>query len=282
MLAYLGPAADVEWTPTTAPKAVQHAIVLLTNYYYEQRGDDLGLGNREVAIVWHEIDNLVALSRPGDCVMGIGAYRHVVTLEQPNDAHVPVSRAPTFPLDGLVNYWKLDEASGMRLDSHGTNHLTPTNAPVGTAGKLGTACDFAAGSAQYLSHPDPDPVGDETFTHTLWFKKASHVPYGALLGKDYSYTLRDSGSGRLVFFIGDSLPGGITGPFILDTDLALRGDLARRHRERDPHVRRWRGPTLSRDDRTPTGSTGTVHDGSWLERVTSTARSTRSDSGGAC
>jgi hypothetical protein len=39
ILAYLGVCADATWTAETAPKAVTHAIHLLTAYYYEDRGD---------------------------------------------------------------------------------------------------------------------------------------------------------------------------------------------------------------------------------------------------
>jgi hypothetical protein len=60
-------------------------------------------------------------------------------------------------VNGLVSYWKLDEASGTRVDAVGTNHLTPTNAPIGALGKIGNACDFEADSTQFLSHPDPNP-----------------------------------------------------------------------------------------------------------------------------
>jgi len=40
VLAYLGTAADETWTPTTAPRMVKHAILLLTSYLYDHRGDD--------------------------------------------------------------------------------------------------------------------------------------------------------------------------------------------------------------------------------------------------
>lgn len=39
-------------------------------------------------------------------------------------------------LDGLVAYWKLDEASGTRFDSWGTNHLTDVNGVGSSDGKL--------------------------------------------------------------------------------------------------------------------------------------------------
>jgi len=78
-----------------------------------------------------------------------------------------------FPLTGLVSYWTLDEASGTRQDSHGTNHLTPTNAPVGAAGKIGNGCRFTASSAQSLSLAVPPLLGDEDWTYTFWFKRNS-------------------------------------------------------------------------------------------------------------
>jgi len=63
VLAYLGPAGDPTWTPETAPLAVKHAILLLTVHYYEHRGDDVGPNNREVAAIWKELQNLLALYR---------------------------------------------------------------------------------------------------------------------------------------------------------------------------------------------------------------------------
>lgn len=53
---------------------------------------------------------------------------------------------------GLVAYWKLDEASGTRVDSvAGAYSLTATNTPGSTAGKVGDAVDLVVGSSQYLS-----------------------------------------------------------------------------------------------------------------------------------
>ena len=73
-------------------------------------------------------------------------------------------------LTNLVSYWTLDEASGTRADSHGTNHLTPTNAPVGATGKIGNGCDFESSSAQYLSCASNPTLqtGDVDFTIAAW------------------------------------------------------------------------------------------------------------------
>jgi len=68
ILAYLGPAADETWTPTTAPKAVKNAILLLTVHYYEHRGDDLGPSRPTVAVIWNELRE--ALKSYRDPAMG--------------------------------------------------------------------------------------------------------------------------------------------------------------------------------------------------------------------
>jgi hypothetical protein len=63
VLAYLGPAAEATWTPETAPVAVKHAILLLTVHYYEHRGDDFGIARPDEAVIWKELQNLLAMYR---------------------------------------------------------------------------------------------------------------------------------------------------------------------------------------------------------------------------
>jgi hypothetical protein len=53
--------------------------------------------------------------------------------------------------DALVAFWELEEASGTRNDSHGTNHLTQTNGVSSATGKVGTGADFELSSSQYLT-----------------------------------------------------------------------------------------------------------------------------------
>jgi Concanavalin A-like lectin/glucanases superfamily len=58
---------------------------------------------------------------------------------------VPNFVAPNL-LTGLVSYWKMDEASGDRLDVLGNNNLTPSGTVTSAAGRIGTAARCAAGS----------------------------------------------------------------------------------------------------------------------------------------
>jgi hypothetical protein len=73
-------------------------------------------------------------------------------------------------LDGLISYWKLDEASGNRLDSKSLHTLTSVNSVGSAAGKIGDAASFAAASSQYLEGPSNDtlPTRDQSFSVTAW------------------------------------------------------------------------------------------------------------------
>ena len=52
---------------------------------------------------------------------------------------------------GLVSWWSLDEASGDRADSHGSNHMSPVATPGNATGKVGSGVDLEASSSQYLT-----------------------------------------------------------------------------------------------------------------------------------
>jgi hypothetical protein len=61
VLAYLGAGADPSWTPTTAPKAVKKAILGLTTYLYEHRGDDVGNAARpDDAMIWNFLQHMLS------------------------------------------------------------------------------------------------------------------------------------------------------------------------------------------------------------------------------
>ncbi len=75
----------------------------------------------------------------------------------------------------LIAYWRLNEASGTRVDGFGTNNLSSVNG-VGTAGgKVNNAANFNVSSSQYLSIPDNAnlSVGNQDFTIAVWVRPAS-------------------------------------------------------------------------------------------------------------
>jgi len=86
--------------------------------------------------------------------------------------------------DNLISYWKLDETSGTRYDSKGSNDLTDNNSVLYGTGKIGNAADFEASNSEYLSHADSVSLsfGNEDFTVAGWVKLESTV-YGAIASK---------------------------------------------------------------------------------------------------
>lgn len=91
-------------------------------------------------------------------------------------------------LDQLESAWELNEASGTRVDSHGSNDLTDNNTVgSGTGLVYGTAADFEADNSEYLSVPNNASLqgGDFDRTIELWCKFESTGGV-ALIGQDDS------------------------------------------------------------------------------------------------
>ncbi|MBI3241432.1 MAG: LamG domain-containing protein [Chloroflexi bacterium] len=92
--------------------------------------------------------------------------------------------------EGLMAYWKLDEANNIRFDS--VNDQTPANNlndfnTVGQAiGKVGNASQFFATNSEYLSVPDNADLstGNINFTITGWIKLDS-INYGVAVADPF-------------------------------------------------------------------------------------------------
>ncbi len=85
-----------------------------------------------------------------------------------SSAAKPAGASPL--LASLVAYWKLDEASGTRSDSHGSCHLTDNNTVTQAGGKLANAAQFTRANSEYLSLADNASMstGDIDFTVQAW------------------------------------------------------------------------------------------------------------------
>ena len=81
--------------------------------------------------------------------------------------------------NALVSYWTLDETSGTRADSHGSNDLTDNNTVLSGTGILSNGADFEASNSEYLSIADGSQTGlDITgdIAISAWVKLESDVP----------------------------------------------------------------------------------------------------------
>lgn len=112
--------------------------------------------------------------------------------------------APVSPLlTGLVSYWKLDEASGQRDDSHGTNHLTDNNTVTQAVGKIGNAASFASATLEYLSRVDGADMRPANYSFQVWYLTGTVNRFAlSKLTGNTGYDLGITGGGFLFTRIG--------------------------------------------------------------------------------
>ena len=89
-------------------------------------------------------------------------------------------------LTSLISYWKLEEASGSRADSYGTNTLTDNNTVTQAVGKLGNCAQFTALNMEKLSIASNSGLipGASSFTITVWAYLDSKPTISRILSKD--------------------------------------------------------------------------------------------------
>lgn len=74
-------------------------------------------------------------------------------------------------LTNLVSYWTMDETSGTRVDSHGTNDLTDNNTVSSAAGKFGNAASFVRANSEFLSVADNASLSiTSAFSISFWVR----------------------------------------------------------------------------------------------------------------
>ncbi|MEK7669651.1 MAG: LamG-like jellyroll fold domain-containing protein, partial [Bacteroidota bacterium] len=97
----------------------------------------------------------------------------------------------------LIAYWKLEEASGTRLDATGRgNNLTDNNTVTQVLGRVDSAASFLRANSESLSIADNADmsVSDSNFTFASWVFMTDAIQTGqtrAILSKDFSTTSRE-------------------------------------------------------------------------------------------
>jgi hypothetical protein len=92
-----------------------------------------------------------------------------------------VSTHSTLPTN-LVSYWELEEASGTRVDSHGSNDLTDTNTVGQATGIQGNSADFESTNSERLEIADASQTGldiSPDISISMWIKPESLPSSGA-------------------------------------------------------------------------------------------------------
>ncbi len=86
---------------------------------------------------------------------------------------------------GLSSHWRLNEASGTRVDAHGSNDLSPTDTPGSVTGKIGDAVSLN-GSSQFLSVVSDTSLdnGTGSFTIACWVKLTASGATQSVVAKE--------------------------------------------------------------------------------------------------
>lgn len=86
---------------------------------------------------------------------------------------------------GLISFWELEEASGTRVDAHGSNNLTDVNTVTQATGKVGNAAQFTAANSEELNIADNASLstGDIDFTLAAWVYLDTLPTTGSIMTK---------------------------------------------------------------------------------------------------
>jgi len=88
----------------------------------------------------------------------------------------------------LVSLWAMEEAGGVRSDSHGLNHMSDINTVTQAVGKVGNAGQFTAANVEQLTVSDSASLStaDIDFAHCAWVYHDSVAASQNILGKNAS------------------------------------------------------------------------------------------------
>lgn len=110
---------------------------------------------------------------------------------------------------GFVSYYKLNETSGNRADSYGTNTLTDNNSTGFSTGQVSNAADFESTNSNYLSitSPPTDLKMQTDFSVVFWTKPESvtsnemYIVYnGGGFGNGFAFIVTDASGGTMSMY----------------------------------------------------------------------------------
>lgn len=89
-------------------------------------------------------------------------------------------------LTALISYWSMDEASGTRYDSKGSNHLTDNNTVGSATGKRGNAADFELSNSESLTVASNASLqtSDIDWSFACWVNPESNPVIAGIAGKN--------------------------------------------------------------------------------------------------
>lgn len=123
-------------------------------------------------VSYAEIDDIAADSvsySDATIVAGTTYYYKAAAYNGAGEVESNADAANTLTLS-MISFWELEEASGNRADSHGSNTLTDNNTVTQQVGKVGNAAEFVVANSEYLSRANNASLttGNIDFSVGFW------------------------------------------------------------------------------------------------------------------
>lgn len=100
----------------------------------------------------------------------------------------------------LQSWWRLEEASGPRSDTKGSNNLTDSGSTGNGTGKIGSAASFSGStSLKHVSNASL-ATGNVSFSFGCWFKTTTLSSYQGIITKGGEYIAGINGDTGALFF----------------------------------------------------------------------------------
>lgn len=91
-------------------------------------------------------------------------------------------------INGLVSYWKMDEASGSIIDAHGSNHGTYTGELYSQEGKINTAIGFDGDDYVDVGGASSLDLGTNDYSISAWVKTSDKTEHNAIVQADDNFS----------------------------------------------------------------------------------------------
>lgn len=196
--------------PATINKQAQIDYIEMTVYYYDDTGIGFESHRTNVKYDGFLLDDTITIDpQTSEVSFDTGSVAHVLALQYMRPTFVQDKALITSTLPtGLSVYYRLEEASGNRIDSFGGADLTPNGSPLpgNVVGVVGNALSLVAANLQYLSHADTAALrhGGNPFWWEGWVKLTDKLAPYALVSKyaagNREYLIQyDNGGDRFQF-----------------------------------------------------------------------------------
>jgi len=117
--------------------------------------------------------------------------------------------------NGLVAYWQLEEASGLRVDSVNGFDLAPSGAPLpgNAVGIIGNCVQLVSANSPFLRNVSPPALPSSGYTLNSWINPNNIGPVNRIFTKgvsgNFQFNIAVNAAGKVTVSVSDSIGGSV-------------------------------------------------------------------------